>query len=183
MPGDGATGGTSGAADAPELEPCFACGAEVPAKPGGKLPDQMKASAGCWAAFGKVLRREYQKPGYRENHRLTVDAYTVQHPAEPSPAAARQIAFRLISLCAVIEQGVPQGKVSRILEWLSEQGPDYDWLEPPPAQARGDVTVRDVVKARNAESHVDMVEVWARSAWKAWRPHHDEVRGWLTALV
>lgn len=167
----------------PQFETCFACGAEVPRKSGGKTPDHMSSSPGCWAVFGKILRREYQKPGYRENHRLTVDAYTVQHPGQPSPAASRSMALRLISLCAVLERGIPQGKVSQSLEWLSEQGPQFEWLEPPTPLRRGDVTVADVLEAKSAEAHVYGVEIWARSAWKAWRPHHDTVRGWLKGLL
>lgn len=166
----------------PETLACFACGGEVP-DTDGKTPDHLISSPGCWATFGKILRREYQKPGYRENHRLTVDAYTVQHPPARSPEAARQMALRLIGLCAVLERGTTQGEVSRTLEWLSQQGPEYEWLPPPPPKRRGDVTAADVVKARSAESHLDMVEVWARSAWKAWARHHDRVRSWLKGLM
>lgn len=64
----------------------------------------MLCSPGWWAVFGEVLAREYEDPACMANHRLTVDAYAVQHPGEPTPAAARSVLLHLVSLCAIRER-------------------------------------------------------------------------------
>jgi hypothetical protein len=40
----------------------------------------------------------------------------------------------------------------------------------------GDVTVLDVVAARNAAEHRQAVQSWAHAAWQAWAHQHDAVR-------
>ncbi len=83
----------------PEREPCFSCGALVPATD-GTTHDHMLSSPGCWAIYGEVLAREYERPAYMADHRLTVDAYAVQHPGEPGWSAAYPPCSRSASSCA-----------------------------------------------------------------------------------
>ena len=64
----------------------------------------MESSPSCWAAYGEVLAREYNDPAFMAAHRLTVDAYAVQHPGRPSPQSIQSVALHLISLCLVLEQ-------------------------------------------------------------------------------
>ena len=42
----------------------------------------------------------------------------------------------------------------------------------------GGVTVVDVLAAADDTAHLDAVRRWSRSAWLAWREHHDIVRKW-----
>lgn len=81
-----------------DREPCFSCGALVP-KTEGPTHDYMLSLPGCWAVYGEVLAREYERPSYMVNHRLTVDAYAVQHPGEPTRAATRSVWLHLVG-CA-----------------------------------------------------------------------------------
>jgi hypothetical protein len=59
--------------------PCIGCHALFP-DVDGPVHRYMESSPGCWASYGEVLVREYTEPSYFGVHRLTVDAYAVQHP-------------------------------------------------------------------------------------------------------
>lgn len=163
----------------PDLERCFSCGAEVPSTE-GPTHDYMLSSPGCWAIFGEVLAREYGDVLYAANHRLTVDAWAVQHPGEPGRAARRSVALHLISLCAVLERDASSGEATRLIQRLANREAGFEWLEPP--SNLGAVTVAHVHAANDAEAHLAAVERWADSAWEAWSPKHQTVRRWLDAL-
>lgn len=158
------------------VEPCFSCGAVVPVTD-GPTHRYVLSSPGCWEAYGQVLAREYQDPAYMANHRLTVDAYAVQHPGEPVPAARRSVLFHLVSLCAVFEHGRSSTEATRLLQRLGGLALDPDWLSPP--DSLGDVTVLEVLETQGLTEHLAAVERWARSAWAAWSPHHPHVREWV----
>jgi hypothetical protein len=57
---------------------------------------------------------------------------------------------------------------------LTAAQPGYEWLEPP--ASRGDVTVREVAAARNADEHATLTRRWADAVFYAWRAHHDAIR-------
>ena len=161
-----------------QLEPCFSCGASVPSID-GPTHSYMLSSPGCWAVYGEVLLREYSDRRYSGNHRLTVDAYAVQHPGEPTPQAVRSVRAHLSMLYLVLECGWLHDRATEILGEIASRNKeqDLDWLEPP--ESLGEVTVLDVRKASSPETHLDQVEQWAHSAWQAWKDHHDAVRSWM----
>lgn len=172
---------SAGGPDGTERRSCFSCGAVVPLVEEGPTHDFMLSSPGCWKLYGEVLAREYQDAAYMANHRLTVDAYAVQHPGEPTPASARSVLFHLISLYAVLERGVSPASATGLLQRLGEGSGEVEWLEPP--ESPGDVTVADVHGAEGAAEHLDAVERWARSAWEAWSPYHPMSRERLDRLM
>ena len=51
----------------------------------GPTHEYMESTPGCWAAFGRVLAREYEDQRHFPIHRLTVSGYAVYHPARRSP--------------------------------------------------------------------------------------------------
>ena len=77
-----------------ELEPCPGCGALAP-RSDGPAHRYLGASPGCWAIFGEVLAREYSDQRYWPVHHLTVDAYAIQHPGEPSTQTIQPASLRL----------------------------------------------------------------------------------------
>lgn len=160
-----------------EIKRCFPCGAPVPEQD-GPTHRYMASSPGCWAVYGEVLAREYEDVRYAANHRLTVDAYAVQHPGEPGRQALRSVCLHLCSLHLVLERAVPPQRATEMLASLAERD-DYTWLEPPPST--GAVTVADVHAAVDPFDHLARVEDWARSAWAAWRRHHATIRAWVAA--
>ena len=65
----------------------------------------MESLPGCWAIYGEVLAREYSDLAYAAVHRLTVDAYAVQHPGQPSPQSIQSVGVHLLRLCLILEHG------------------------------------------------------------------------------
>ena len=133
----------------------------------------MLSSPGCWALYGEVLAREYGDLRYMAAHRLTVDAYAVQHPGEPCSQAIQSVAIHLISLHLIFERDHVHAKATRALARLTEGV--YEWLTPP---AQFEMTIANVSRADSPEEHRSRIEEWARANWQAWSPHHDQIRTW-----
>ena len=158
---------------------CSWCKARFP-DVDGPTHRYMASSPGCWAAYGEVLAREYSDVTFAANHRLTVDAYAVQHPGTPSPQSIQSVCIHLVSLCLVLEQDRAQPEVTGLMSRMAERKDAFVWLAPP--DNLGHVTVRDVLEATTAATHREAVLAWARSAWQAWEPHHARVRHWADEL-
>lgn len=137
----------------------------------------MESSPACWAAYGEVLAREYSDPAYFQVHRLSVDAYAVQHPGKPSPQTIQSVAVHLIRLCLLLERGLPMERANAAMLKASEQEALYVWLEPP--VSRGSMTVAEVLEAQGVEAHMAAVRCWAETSWAAWAPYHATIKNWL----
>lgn len=161
-----------------QRSPCPGCGARFPDSD-GPTHRYLGASAGCWATYGEVLAREYQDPTYMAAHRLTVDAYAVQHPGRESSQTVRSVALHLVGLYAGLERGLGPDAARDVIGRAAESSA-YRWLSRP--ASLGDVTVADVVGAESADEHALAVRAWAESAWGAWREHHEQVRAWFDAI-
>lgn len=155
---------------------CPGCAVELPPVE-GPIHRYLESSPACWAAYGEVLSREYQDPAYGEAHRLTVDAYAVQHPGRPGPQAIRSVGAHLVSLHAVLERGFDDTRATELIRRAVASAP-FVWLEPP--ASRGELTVVSVLAAGSASEHVAAVRAWARSAWHAWARHHPTIHAWAT---
>ncbi len=158
-----------------QRERCPGCGVELPAVD-GPVHWYLESSPSCWAAYGELLAREYGDPAFREVHRLTVDAYAVQHPGRPTPQSIQSVTVHLISLYAVLERGFSNRAALALIRRCASRA-DFRWLEPP--ASRGDLTVASVLEARTADAHAQAVRAWARSAWGAWSEHHAQVALWF----
>jgi hypothetical protein len=139
----------------------------------------MESSPGCWHLYGQVLAREYSDRAFSALHRLTVDAYAVQHPGHPSPQAIQSVCVHLLSLCLVFERGLAASYATRVMGEATRTKDRFVWLTPP--AGRGAVTVADVAVAAEPHAHEERVRSWAGSAWSAWAEHHAIVRSWLPA--
>jgi hypothetical protein len=92
--------------------------------------------------YGEVLAREYSDPASAKAHRLTVDAYAVQHPGKPSPQTIQSVAIHLSSLCLVLERGFDPGRATAAMQTLAKHKASFVWLPPP--ESLGERTVVDV---------------------------------------
>ena len=135
----------------------------------------MESSPACWAAYSEVLAREYSDQAYFQTHRLSVDAYAVQHPGHPNPQTIQSVAVHLVRLYLLLERSLPMERANDAMLRASEQ--EFVWLTPP--KSLGVVTVADVWKAEALEAHIAAVRRWADSAWQAWSPHHAAVQNWV----
>jgi hypothetical protein len=161
-----------------QVETCRGCGAVVPTI---DLAGQryIGASSGCWAVYGKVLAREYGERRYPAIHRLTVDAYSVQHPGTPSRQSIQSVAGHLIGLFVVLELGWPPAQATQAIRTAVGRSERFIWLEPP--QTRGELTIVDVANAANLAEHEQVVQQWAQSVWESWQFHHSNIRHWARA--
>lgn len=158
-----------------ELESCPGCGAAFP-RGDGPVHRYMASSPACWAAFGEVLAREYSEPLLQPTHRLSVDAYAVQHPGVPSRQSIQSVGVHLIRLCLFLEHGLTPQRANEAMLRAGAIKRTFEWLDPPASP--GEITVRDVWQTRTLAAHADMVLRWAQSAWAAWSIHHQTVRTW-----
>ena len=155
---------------------CIGCGGHVP-KIDGPTHRYMESSPGCWHLYGQVLAREYADPAFGALHRLTVDAYAVQHPGRPSPQAIQSVCVHLLSLCLVLERNLAAAYATRVMGEATRAKSRFVWLTPP--EPLGEVTVADVAGVASPHEHAERVRAWAESAWSAWSEHHATVRSWV----
>jgi len=153
---------------------CFACGGRF-ADIDGPTHRYMDSTPGCWAAFGRVLEREYSDTRYFGVHRLTVDTYAVQHPGQPSAQSIQSVGVHLIRLHLFLERGLSAEQANDAMLDAARFKKSFVRLEPPLHYA---MTVADVFAASAPEQHQQLVRAWAQSAWQAWSAHHDVVRQW-----
>jgi hypothetical protein len=155
---------------------CGGCGADFPGSD-GPTHAYVLSSPGCWAAYGEVLAREYEDSGFRAVHRLTVDAYALQHPGEESPQAQNSVGIHLSRMALIFGRGWSVEEANRAMVAITAKKTRYPWLIPP--RHRGELTVRDILAARRPAEHCAAVERWADSVWTAWHEHHAEVLSWI----
>lgn len=163
---------------------CRGCGGHFPDPPQSETAapghPYILSSPGCWQAYGELLAREYQDPRYTRIHRVTVDAYAVQHPGVDTPQARNSVGIHLSRLLLLLERGWPIERVNAAMGAITAKKHDYPWLTPPADP--GSLTVLHPFAATSPEEHADRVEEWARCVWSAWSEHHPTVRRWCAAL-
>lgn len=172
------SGGNSPACRTARYTPCPGCGLALPAFD-GPVHRYMHSSPACWRAFGEILARGYSSSQYRDVHRLSVDAYAVQHPGDDSRQALQSVGVHLVRLCLFLERGLTPAEANAAMLKAARRKSTYTRLERP--ASLGSVTVKDVVAAQDVEQHKAAVHAWARSAWNAWSIHHPLVRLWVDA--
>lgn len=141
----------------------------------GPTHKYLGGSPGCWAAFNEALAREFQDIAYFKAHRLTVDAYTTQHPGDQSDRrAAQSVNIHLTALYLVIEEERDENYARAALGALANRyKSEFEPLTPP---QRYDMTVNDVLVAETAQDHCRLVREWAHAVWRAWGDHHETAR-------
>ena len=159
---------------------CPGCGAAVPDVEEMRQHPYIGSAPGCWLLYSEVLAREYGDLRYTPAHQLTVDAYAVQHPGVAERRTAQSVGIHLVGLCLSLERGRGAAELPRLRQRLAAPKRTFPWLTPP--TSLGDVTVLDVHAAETPEAHRATVDRWARSAWEAWSPYHEQVRAWADEL-
>jgi hypothetical protein len=146
----------------------------------GPVHRYMESSSACWAEYGKVLAREYSDQELMGGcHRLTTDTFAVQHPGKPSPQSIQSVAIHLIALHVVLELGWTHDEARALLSRAAEHM-TFQWLDRP--ENLGNITAADVARAGSNAEHMGAVLSWASDAWRAWSPHHAQIRAWAGIL-
>lgn len=147
-------------------EVCEDCGGRVA---GGR--------AGCAGLFDEILVREFGDYRYGRVHRLTVDAYSLQHP-DKYMRSGKSFAAHLTGMCAALEHAEDAPAVNqRVQKWLSTNPAVARPAQLP--SPRGSLTVAHVHAAADADEHVRRVRQWARDVWAAWAEHHALARRFI----
>lgn len=137
----------------------------------------MSSSPGCWAVYGDVLAKEYSDRQYFDVHRLTVDAYAVQHPGGQDRQSVQSVGVHLIRLCLFLEHNLTPDKANAAMLEAGKNKHSFTYLVPP--ANLGDITAADVAKATSPSEHKQRVIAWAKCVWQAWSEHHSTIRQWL----
>lgn len=161
-------------------EACPGCGARYAPLPHDETRRDIGASPACWAAFGELLARELQNAAYGRVHRHTVDVYSVQHPGPDERRQRQSVALHLIGLCQWLEHGLEAPRLNAITERLADADRPWPWLAPP---AEFEMSVPDVLVARDGAQHVRLVRRWAGATWQAWADHHELIRRWAAEAL
>lgn len=160
---------------------CFSCGALV-ADIVGPTHEYMLSAPGCWRIYGEILAKEYSLGNYDQiMHRVTVDTYAVQHPGLPERRAINSVNFHLIRLFLIFEKNLEASRANSVMKQISEDDElhnDFKWLDPPSFE--NTLTVVDVIKAEDMDSHKKIVKEWGLSVWKVWEEKH---RDYIETLV
>ncbi len=147
----------------------------------GPTHPYMLSSPGCWAAYGKVLAREYADyTGLSDVHHLTVDAFAAQHPHSRCAQNTRSVGIHLCRLCLLLERGFDAGRANAAMVAIAAHKARFVPLSVP--ANLGKVTVAEVHAAVSIEQHRKAVRRWAASVWEAWSPCHQVVRGWVDEI-
>lgn len=134
----------------------------------------------CDALFKEVVGWEFSRPALFGVHRLTVDAYSLQHPARYMKSS-KSAAAHLTGMCWSLEFGAGPSVSRALSRWLD--GPaDRPRVEPPPAGQRGTLTIRSVHEGGGEADHSQRVTLWATDVWSAWTVGHVQARAWVRAI-
>lgn len=135
----------------------------------------MTSSPACWRRFGEVLAREYSSPAlFAACHRLTVDAYALQHPGSRDDRRARQsVSLHYESLRAIFEDGASHKDATALLQTLANN--TVPPLPSPPTAFP--ITVAALHSASTEKDHARIAETWARASFDAWQARWDASGG------
>jgi hypothetical protein len=155
---------------------CFSCGALVP-DIAGPVHKYLASAPGCWNMYGEILAKEYAVENYDPIlHRITVDAYAVQHPGVPSKQTINSANFHLIRLYSIYEKDLDPAHASTIMKNVSESKElhtQFKWLDPPSFDST--INVADVIQAKDLDEHKKIFMKWGQSVWNAWKEKHGNV--------
>jgi hypothetical protein len=137
---------------------CEHCGAVV-----------AEGKAGCLKLFEEILVREFSDYRYGKIHRLTVDAYSLQHP-DSYMRSGKSFAAHLTGIYAALEAKDALAVNRTVRKWLSTN-PKIEKPAGLPLH-RGKLTITFIHSAVDADEHSKRVREWAREVWRAWNEHH-----------
>lgn len=135
----------------------------------------------CQARFEKILEREFTNPVFFKVHRLTIDAYSLQHP-EQYMKSTKSAAAHLTGMCWSMEHSYSQHLAGTIKKWV-DGARTFTRIAPPMPLARGEITLNHVIDISDPEKYFIAVTEWAESAWNAWQIHWPQARKWIEEAI
>lgn len=133
---------------------------------------------GCRALFSSLAEKEFSNAPYFAFHRLTVDAYCLQHP-EIYMVSTKSAATHLAAMCWSLERGLTRN-LHPLLKAFVDGPRVFTRIEPPIPLHRGSFTIADMVLADTLDEYEARAWTWARSAWVPWKDHWGQARQWVS---
>ena len=156
---------------------CPGCGALLE-ETDGPVHRYMVGSPSCFMLFNQILACEYSDPALLPSHRLTVDAYAVQHPGrDKTRQQIQSVGLHLARLGLQLAHPYSPKETNDVMLGLGKHKTTLEYMEPP---TKFEITVADVAKFAGSTSHSDKVKAWALSTWESWSDHHDYILNWAT---
>jgi hypothetical protein len=135
----------------------------------------MDSSPACWSAFGHILAAEYSNPDLMAVHRLSVDAFAVQHPGGESRQAIQSVGLHLARLQFQLEHGPQPDEANAFMLRIAARKHTLPRLAPPAGYR---VTTADVAPVAGTGEHEEAVRKWAEDAYQCWAHAHEFIRAW-----
>lgn len=129
----------------------------------------------CKQMFDEVLAKEFSDYRYGRVHRLTVDAYSLQHP-QTYMKSAKSFAAHLTGMCCAMEYENDPNLLGLLQKWLNGR---KQLSKPETLTSFGDLTIAYVMKAKDGREHVQLVKEWAEDVWNAYRVYHGLAKEWI----
>lgn len=145
----------------------------------GPTHRHMISSPACWHQFGELLAAEYSSAALMHTHRLSVDAYAVQHPGDQSRQAIQSVGLHLARLMTQLDTPTPPEETNNVMLGFAQRKSTLTFLERP---ENFTMTIAGVASFIGTEQHAEAVRSWAQSAWDDWHQHHDYIRTWARSL-
>ncbi len=124
----------------------------------------------CLKLFEETIAREFSDYRYGKIHRLTVDAYSLQHP-DDYMRSGKSFAAHLTGICAALENDEDALALNQTVQkWLSTN-PKIDKPVQIP-ERRGNLTIAYIQSAVDADEYGKRVREWVQDVWSAWSEHH-----------
>jgi hypothetical protein len=136
----------------------------------------LESEAECKRHFEVILAKEFSDFRYMSIHRLTVDAYSLQHP-DPYMLSAKSFAAHLTGMCCFMECGGNRDLLRTLQQWLGGRREDLE--KPELLKDLGELTIAHVIEATDGAGHERRVEEWAADIWRAYAVYHDLARDWI----
>lgn len=134
-----------------------------------------KSNQKCKEIFDIIIAREFSDFRYAKFHRLTVDAYSLQHP-DPYMISAKSFAAHLTGMCCAIEYDNDRNLLRILQQWLNGK----KQIEKPKLLDNvGSQTISRVVSAGDGTEHAKLIKEWAENVWDAYALYHNLAREWI----
>ncbi|MEO1029244.1 MAG: DUF5946 family protein [Pseudomonadota bacterium] len=131
----------------------------------GSVHGYMASSPGCWKSYGELLAREYSDPDlFARAHRLTVDAYALQHPGDLTDRRCNQsVWLHYVSLHLIFRVNWSHERATGAIKQLAAGEFEQISVKVP----RFSITLADVLK-ESERRHESVVRAWARHSYDVW---------------
>ncbi len=130
---------------------------------------------GCRAEFDRLCASDYSGAVPYALHRLAVDAYSLQHPAEFC-ASGKSYAAHLCGLLVAQDHAGSAAAQQALRGWLDGA---RKIARPEPPDARGTLTLAHVLAADGGDARERALLVWANAVWAAYAAQHALAARWL----